>query len=366
MLGVALGVAAVVTTASLSSTAARQIDSRFDQVSGTLISVNVPGRLARLGDEQVQKRVSALSGVVEAGMFTALPDSMMKNLPIGALHGGTARDEASLVIATPEGLLARQPTLIAGRLPNATEMKRTPRLAVVGEGLAGSLGLSVVPGRNAFRVNDQTFYLAAIVRDSGSSADLTLSVVLGAHALRSLDVAMPSRQLLVRTVLHATGRIAGEIPLALLPEDPGSVAVTAPADPTQLRSDIGADAAGLTVALAGVALVIGGMGIANAMLVAVMERRSEIGIRRALGASRKSIVLLFVAESATVGALGGLIGACFGYAAAIAVAAQKSWLPNVPAVVLATPVVGLVVGILAGVYPARRAAAVEPVEALRS
>jgi putative ABC transport system permease protein len=115
-----------------------------------------------------------------------------------------------------------------------------------------------------------------------------------------------------------------------------------------------------------VALIVGGVGIANVMLMSVLERRSEIGLRRALGATRRHIALQFVAEALILAFLGGVLGVALGIAVAVGYAVYSDWTPVIPAVA----VVGglgsaLVIGAVAGFYPSIRAARVSPTEALR-
>jgi putative ABC transport system permease protein len=122
----------------------------------------------------------------------------------------------------------------------------------------------------------------------------------------------------------------------------------------------------LFLALAGVSLVIGAVGIANTTLVAVLERAGEIGLRRALGARPRHIAAQFLAESTALGLLGGLIGTSLAVAVVIAVAVTKQWTAILdPVTVLPAPLLGAVTGLLAGLYPAIRASRVEPLEALR-
>ena len=118
--------------------------------------------------------------------------------------------------------------------------------------------------------------------------------------------------------------------------------------------------------LAAVCLVIGAVGIANTTLVAVMERVPEIGLRRAVGARGRHVAGQFLAESATLGLLGGILGTCVGLLVVAGVSFSRGWTAILPAgLALAAPAIGLVTGLLAGVYPALRAAAIEPAEALR-
>ena len=117
----------------------------------------------------------------------------------------------------------------------------------------------------------------------------------------------------------------------------------------------------------GVSLLVGAIGIANVTLVSVIERTGEIGLRRALGATRRHIAMQFLLESSTMGLVGGILGASIGSLVVIGVAAYQDWTPVLdPLVPFAAPLLGALVGLISGTYPAFRAARLEPVEALRS
>jgi ABC-type antimicrobial peptide transport system permease subunit len=123
----------------------------------------------------------------------------------------------------------------------------------------------------------------------------------------------------------------------------------------------------LFLMLGGVSLLVGAIGIANVTLVSVIERTGEIGLRRALGATRKHIAMQFLLESATMGLVGGVVGASVGTLVVVGVSAYQDWTPVLdPLVPFAAPLLGGFVGLISGTYPAIRAARMEPVEALRS
>lgn len=160
--------------------------------------------------------------------------------------------------------------------------------------------------------------------------------------------------------------MAGEVALALRPDAPTSFEVVPPPDPRDLRDNVSSDLGALFLMLAGVCLAIGAVGIANTTTLAVLERINEIGVRRALGARRRHIAAQFLTEGAALGLVGGTAGAGLGVAAVVVVAVARQWTPVLaPAVVLLAPAMGLLVGLIAGAYPALRAARIQPVQALQ-
>ncbi len=155
------------------------------------------------------------------------------------------------------------------------------------------------------------------------------------------------------------------LPATLNPQMPGMVQVSRPSDVLAAKRATQSTFSSLFLGLAAVALLVGGIGVANTMFISVLERRKEIGLRRALGANRSQIRGQFLAEAVMLSAFGGIAGTALGALATIGYSVQQGWTPVIPIPVLASGVGGaVIVGILAGVYPSIRASRLPPTEAL--
>jgi putative ABC transport system permease protein len=170
----------------------------------------------------------------------------------------------------------------------------------------------------------------------------------------------------VRTHADAVTSVRGVLGRTANPESPNEAEVARPSDALEARAEAATAFTALFVGLGAVALIVGGVGIANVMLMSVLERRSEIGLRRALGATRRHIALQFGAEALILAFLGGLLGVAVGVAVGVAYAWSQAWTPVVPAIAVGGGLLAaLLIGAVAGLYPSIRAARVSPTEALR-
>jgi putative ABC transport system permease protein len=157
------------------------------------------------------------------------------------------------------------------------------------------------------------------------------------------------------------------VPPTADPGAPEQVEVSRPSDALAAKAEAKSAFTSLFLGLGAVALLVGGVGIANVMVISVLERRSEIGLRRALGATRRHIAAQFLAESLILASLGGVAGAALGALVTVAYSATRGWPASVPPAALAGGVVAaLAIGAVAGLYPALRAARLSPTDALRA
>lgn len=373
-LGTVLGVGTFVAVLGLTATTSSQIDSRFNELTATEVTVedtggDQPEYLDNAFPADADRRIGALNGVREAGVYWPVRldhEDLVSAAPPGT---GNEGERIQVVAASPGTLAAAGPVLEQGRTFDAYHDRRGENVAVIGSGLAARLGITTLETAPAVFVGSHAFTVIGIVEDVERKADLLLSVVVPRTTAEQIWGGPDSGErakMLIATDLGAARQIASEAALALDPAHPEHFKVIPPPDPRSLRGNVTSDLDELFMLLAGICLVIGAVGIANTTLVAVLERTGEIGLRRALGARGRHITLQFLAESGALGALGGLIGTSLGTVTVVVMAVLRDWTPVIhPATVVAAPVVGLVTGVLAGLYPAWRASRVQPAEALR-
>jgi putative ABC transport system permease protein len=185
-------------------------------------------------------------------------------------------------------------------------------------------------------------------------------------AERMFQLAPNPSEVYVRANVNDVNQVANLLPATADPQDPSGVSVTRPSDVLAARAAAKGQFTTLLLGLGAVALLVGAIGIANIMVISVLERRGEIGLRRALGATRRHITVQFLAESALLSAVGGLAGLALGAGATEIYALTKNEPFIVPLYALiAAPGAGFLIGALAGLYPAAKAARLSPTEALR-
>ena len=273
----------------------------------------------------------------------------------------------SVQAASPGLYQAVRAVLRSGRFPDEGHSARADRVALLGRAAAQKLGINGLEQLPAIRIGDYVYLVVGILQSVARQPELLSSVIIP-EGTAQRDFRLTSPQfVIVETRIGATKLIARQIPLALRPDNPRALKVASPPEPQRARERVQSDLNLLFLMLGGVSLLVGAIGIANVTLVSVMERTGEIGLRRALGASRRHIALQFLLESATMGLVGGILGASVGTLIVVGVSAFQTWTPVLdPLVPIAAPLIGGLTGLVSGAYPSYRAARLEPVEALRS
>jgi len=376
-LGVIIGVAAVISLVSVGQTARNSVVGEFASLGPDLLWV-LPGK-AKEGSFGAAEEGRLTLTYEDAQVLAAQGDAITGVAPVLQtqiqITAAARRYTTTIVGTTPEILHVRTLSLFAGRFLTDADLARRKRVAVLGTSLARALyrNPAAAVGRR-FILGGRAVEVVGVLASEGSILGLDLDdrayvPFTAAQQIFNLDYA--TFFFVKAADPAAVPRAKREVERILLRQHRGEEDFTVLTQSQLLRS-LDAILRILTVALssiAGISLVVGGIGIMNIMLVSVTERTREIGIRKAIGARRSTILTQFLIEAVAISLVGGFLGMLFGL--------TSSWLISsrlfqaVPTVATIVPIVALAfsfsvaVGIIFGVYPAYRASLLNPVEALR-
>lgn len=373
VLGVVIGLAALVATLGLTRTAGNRIISQFDRLAATEIFITArPGRTTGIVDPKAlpwdaPTRLHRLNGVVAAGTMSEVDvgGALVSSSPVkDPLHQSAFK--LAVYAASPDLFRAVRAELKTGQFPDLGHSNRADRVAVLGPDAAHRLGITSLEQLPAISIGDHLYLVVGLLRDVARKPELLGAVIIPEGTARHYFGLAGPGTVVVETKLGAVYLIADQARWALRPDDPRVLKLEVPQEPKRVRDDVQTDLNVMFLMLGGLSLVVGAIGIANITLVGVMERTGEIGLRRAVGATRTHIATQFLLESASMGVIGGIIGASIGVLIVVAVSAYQVWTPVLdPAAPALAPLIGGGIGLLSGTYPALRAARLEPVEALR-
>jgi putative ABC transport system permease protein len=362
-LGIAIGIAAMVAVLGISESSKSDLIATLDRLGTNLLRVS-PGNTI-FGEEaelpkQARPMISRIAPVESVAAVESVEATVRRTGYIPEEEtGGIGVMAADLNLLTTLGATVRR-----GVYLNAATA-RYPAV-VLGSTAAERLGIDR-PGVNVW-LGDRWFTVVGILDPVELAPDLDSAALIGLPIAKQLFGAEGSATTIyvranpddlddVRRVLGATSN----------PEHPEEVEVSRPSDALEARAAAKTAFTSLFLGLGAVALLVGGVGIANVMVISVLERRSEIGLRRALGATKGHIRLQFLTESLILAGLGGAFGVVLGTVITVAYASNRGWESVVPWYVPIGGVVAAVaIGAVAGLYPAMRAARLAPTEALRS
>jgi putative ABC transport system permease protein len=364
-LGIAIGVAAIVAVLGLSASSQAGLLAEIDRLGTNLLTVTngqtLFGKAAELPTTApaMIARIAPVTQVESTGAVTA---NAYRTPYIPAIHTNALRVEAASL-----GLPAAVGTTLAqGSWLNAATDKQP--VAVLGAAAAQRLGIDrVFPGERIW-VGGRWFYVAGILNPAVLTPEIDSAILIGFPAAEhylSFD-GHPST-IYVRAHTDQVTAVHGVLAATANPDIPSQVNVSQPSAALVARAKAKGALNSLFLGLGAISLLVGAVGVANIMLIGVLERRSEIGLRRALGATRGQIRAQFLAEAILLAILGGAAGVGAGVAATAVYSSTKHWATTVPTIAWAGGfLAALAIGAIAGLLPALRAARLAPTEALRT
>jgi putative ABC transport system permease protein len=365
-LGIAIGVAAIVAVLGLSASSQAGLMNEISKLGTNLLTV---ANGQTLSGETAELPVAAPGMISRIGPVTAVDDT-------GSLSNVNAyrsplipsiNTNALSVQATSLGLPHTVGTSVAqGTFLNGATARQP--VAVLGAAAAGRMGIDrIYPGERIW-VGGQWFYVVGVLQPAVLAPEIDTSVLIGypaAEKLLGFD-GHPS-EIYLRAQTGQVNAVHDLLAATANPEQPNQVDVAQPSDALVAQADAKGALNSLFLGLGAVSLLVGAVGVANIMLIGVLERRSEIGLRRSLGATKGHIRNQFVAEAILLALIGGAVGVAAGTIATIIYAHLKHWTAVVPTTAWAGGLAAaILIGAIAGLLPAIRAAQLSPTEALRT
>jgi putative ABC transport system permease protein len=374
-LGIAIGVASIVAVLGLSSSSQAGLLQEIDRLGTNLLTVEKGQTLTGAQAElpvPAPSMIQRIPGVEREANTGLVQDAKVYRSPLipSAETNGLQVQAASLNLLPAIGSQVAQ-----GRFLNAATAREP--VAVLGAVAAERLGIDRIRPGGRIWLGGQWFYLAGILDPVTLADELDTSVLVGYPAARRYlnytgvykgnSTLGPPSTIYIRAETDQVDTVQSLLAQTANPESPSEVNVSQPSDALTARAAAKSALNGLFLGLGAVALLVGAVGVANIMVISVLERRSEIGLRRALGATEGQIRTQFLAESILLAVMGGAVGVLAGAIATAIYATSKSWSVVIPAEAwLGGIAAAILIGAFAGLLPAVRASRMPPTEALRT
>ncbi len=369
-LGIAIGIAAMISVLGITSSSDAQLQAELDALGTNLLEITPGDSFTReevVFPPQVAEVVQRIGTVESSTAVSQVAASVRRTEFIPEQQTGGI----SLMAVEPEVFPMVDAVLRSGVFLDSSSAM-VPRV-VLGAKAAERLGIKSSLGSPQVYIDDTYFTVVGILEPAPLAPNVDRAAMIGNEIAAELFDSELDPSLVyarVRDDLLDDQRRFDEtravIAATVLPDAPTEVSVSRPSELLAARSSTQDAFTGLLLGLGAVALLVGGVGIANVMVISVIERRTEIGLRRALGALRGHIRFQFVCESALLAALGGLGGVLLGAVITFSYAQSQGWVISIPASSLGAGfLLAVAIGSIAGLYPAARAARLDPAEAVR-
>ena len=368
MLGPVLGAAGIVAAVGLNESAKGDVRQTLERLGTNLIVASADGTFSggeapTLPEDAVDRAlnvstVDRVAGVTEIGSLTVLPSQggrdFFRTIPVPVLSS----DQNLLEVLDAK--------MLYGRFINGADEDNYFRSAVIGQDLAGDY--QYLPGEvRTIDVNGEIYGVVGVLENVDLVPKLDTAVIIPKSAAEEdFDIEQKPTTLYVRSTEGTVDSTANALPVAINLGGNEGVTVAVPSDLLEAQGAVDTTLRNILFLMGGLALLVGGVGIANVMSISVIQRSGEIGIRRALGHTKVTIAMQFVLEALFVGVLGGLAGVLAGVGVIYLVSAVLGWIAtlNIPLFLVAGGM-ALIVSVIAGLYPAWKAARLEPLETLR-
>jgi putative ABC transport system permease protein len=362
-LGIAIGVAAIVAVLGLSSSSSAGLLAEISKLGTNLLTVtngqSLTGSTAELpkAAPAMIGRIGPVTNVEETGSISA---NVFRSPFIPPIDTNALSVEAASL-----GLLPTVGTSMGeGRYLNAATAQEP--VAVLGAVAAQRLGIDRIYSGERIWLDNQWFYIVGILKPAVLAPQIDSSVLVGFPAAQHyLGFDGHPSTIYVRARTDQVAAVQSVLAATANPENPNEVDVSQPSAALVAQADAQGAFDDLFLGLGAVALLVGAVGVANIMVISVLERRSEIGLRRALGATKGHIRMQFVSEAILLALLGGAVGVGMGVLSTAVYASTKGWTVVVPVLAWGGGFgAALLIGAVAGLLPALRAARMSPTEAL--
>jgi putative ABC transport system permease protein len=363
--GIGIGIAALVAVMGISASSRADLLAQINALGPNRLQVQAgssftPGSTPVLNEHAIAM-IRRIEPVRSATGITTVTATVRRSDRVAASEtGGISIAATDEYFATATGA-----KLAWGRFLDVATV-RYPAV-VLGATAAQRLGLSQPVQQPKVYISGNWFVVLGVLENIPLLPNLDTAAFIGFPVATELFASSTSPSIVyVETELDAVDSVESVLAATANPESPGEVAVSRPSDAIKAKEAIDSTLTALLLGLGGVALLVGGIGIANVMVISVLERRTEIGVRRALGATKRHVRLQFLVEAVLLSGMGGILGVALGVGVTVAYANTRDIVLSIPAASLAIGVgAALAVGGLAGLSPAGRAAKLAPADAIR-